>query len=326
MSDANDWSLNEQQKQVLRSVIADYYWMLQQWVSETERLQSQGKNLDGEALSEVDRLLKDLDNQFPEIKHNENNFSQSINYQKALKYRLKQEFKPEMLELKTAEAGARIIDYTAYYDSIKHSTWIKDAEKRLMQYEVVDQILSNGSFFDIEERLKYLTKFKNDFQDTVLFNALVEKYNIKFEIDDAIKLIDIEGNETTLQTFLEQNSNQLIYVDFWASWCAPCLREMPSSQSLQTDLKNEDITFLYLSTDRKDDIWKKAIDRHQLKAGKHFRILNGDNSTQMNELKVQFIPRYMIYDNKGQLVNKDAPRPSNREKLIAEFNRYLANQ
>lgn len=326
MADAKAWSLTEHQNQVLRSTIADYYWMLQQWVSETERLQSNGKSLDSEALSEVERLLNEIDNQYPDIKNNKNNFSQSISYQKALKYRLAQEFKPQMLELKTSGAGARIMNYTAYYDSIQHSRWIKEAEKRVMQYEVVDQILSNGSFFDIEERLKYLTKFKNDFQDTVLFNTLVKKYNVKFEIDDVIKLMDVEGNETTLEKFISENTDKLIYVDFWASWCAPCLKEMPSSQTLQADFKDENITFLYLSTDRKDDPWKKAIDKHQLKAGQHFRILNGDNSTAMNELKVQFIPRYMIYNNKGQLVNKDAPRPSDKEKLIAELNRYLANQ
>lgn len=326
MADAQTWSLTEQQNLVLRSAIADYYWMLQQWVSETERLQSNGKKLEGEALSEVERLIKELDDQFPEIQNNENNFFESINYQKAFKYRLRQEFKPQMLELKTTGAGARIMDYTAYYDSIQQATWIKDAEKRVMQYEVVDQILSNGSFFNIEDRLKYLTKFKNDFQDTVLFNTLIEQYHVKFEIDDDIQLVDMAGEKTTLQQFISEHKDRLIYIDFWASWCAPCIREMPSSQTIQKDLKNRNITFLYLSTDMRDEAWKKAIDKHELKTGQHFRILNGDNSTAMDELKVQFIPRYMIYDHKGQLVNKDAPRPSDREKLIAEFNRYLTNQ
>lgn len=91
-------------------------------------------------------------------------------------------------------------------------------------------------------------------------------------------------------------------------------------------MKNKEIIFLYLSTDRKDAPWKKAIEKHELKSGKHFRIINADNSTSMNELQVQFIPRYMIYDDKGQLVNEDAPRPSNKELLIEEFNRYLSNQ
>ncbi|WP_189629482.1 hypothetical protein [Roseivirga thermotolerans] len=45
----------------------------------------------------------------------------------------------------------------------------------------------------------------------------------------------------------------------------------------------------------------------------------------MEELNIPALPHYMIYHN-GRLVNKDAPRPSEREKLIAEFNRYLGKQ
>jgi hypothetical protein len=54
--------------------------------------------------------------------------------------------------------------------------------------------------------------------------------------------------------------------------------------------------------------------------------LNADNSKAMEELSVQFIPRYMIYNKEGILINKDAPRPSEKEILINEFTKYLGGE
>lgn len=301
------------------SIINDLYWQLKGAVDQEEFNTAESTN-------NIIHLLKEIEMDYPMVKKRTDSLLSSLNYQRYFRTIPNRVYKPKILTIETDQAGSKIKNYISLYDSIRESELFTPSERLVLQFSNVDLILQNTSFFDIEERLKYLTRFKNDFQDTVLFNALVQKYNVKFEIDDDIKLVDIEGNETTLQAFLEANDSHLIYVDFWASWCAPCLREMPSSQSLQAELMDENITFLYLSTDRKEDPWRNAIDKHELTTGKHFRILNGDNSTAMNELQVQFIPRYMIYDNKGQLVNEDAPRPSDKEKLIAEFNRYLANQ
>ncbi|NVK86038.1 MAG: TlpA family protein disulfide reductase [Cytophagia bacterium] len=301
-----------------KAIINDFYWGIKMAIEPDKFTQI-------ESSQKLILLLKQIEEQYPEVNARNDSLLNSISYQKFFRKIPITEFKPEILEIKSEQAASKINNYVSLYDSIRESELFTPSERLVLQFSNVDQILQNTSFFGIEDRLKYLTKFKNDFQDTVLFNVLVKKYNVKFEIDDEIKLVDIDGNETTFQAFLEANTNNLVYVDFWASWCAPCLREMPSSQSLQTDLKDENITFLYLSTDRKEDPWKNAVDKHELKTGQHFRILNGDNSIAMNELQIQFIPRYMIY-HKGQLVNKDAPRPSDKEKLIAEFNRYLANQ
>lgn len=184
----------------------------------------------------------------------------------------------------------------------------------------------NGNTFTIEDRLRYLTKFRNAFSDDALTNKLISKYNIKFEIDDALELIDTKGNKLNLKELIAQHNGKAIYLDFWASWCVPCIKEMPNSQSLQKTLADQNIEFIYLSTDRKEKPWSEAIAKHQLNTGLHYRITNADNSKTMEELAVQFIPRYMIFDKNGKLVNNDAPRPSEQEKLIQEFNRYLGQQ
>jgi len=46
----------------------------------------------------------------------------------------------------------------------------------------------------------------------------------------------------------------------------------------------------------------------------------------MQELNIPFIPRYMIYDKNGRLVNRDAPRPSDKDNLLRELNKYLEQE
>jgi hypothetical protein len=101
---------------------------------------------------------------------------------------------------------------------------------------------------------------------------------------------------------------------------------MPSSLEIQNEFSSQDLAYIYLSTDCKKQPWKHALERHELNSGIHYRIDNAGYSTKMQELNVPALPHYMIYDRNGQLVNKDAPRPSEKDKLIAEFNRYLGNQ
>ena len=162
-----------------------------------------------------------------------------------------------------------------------------------------------------------------DYQDTVLFNDFVKKYRVKFEIDDDVQLVDNSGKTGTLNEFISAHQGKVIYVDYWASWCAPCIAEMPSAKKLQKELNNKNIVYLYLSTDRKEEPWQKALKKLELQGNINYRIMNADNSMQMEELEIQFIPRYMIYDVNGRLVNKDAPRPSESELLKSQLMKLL---
>ena len=139
----------------------------------------------------------------------------------------------------------------------------------------------------------------------------------------SVQLVDNNGETGTLNEFITANKGKVVYVDYWASWCGPCIAEMPSSKKLQKELNNENIVYLYLSTDRTNDPWQKALRKLELEENINYRIMNADNSSQMDDLEIQFIPRYMIYDTKGHLVDKDAPRPSESKALTAQLLKLL---
>lgn len=131
-------------------------------------------------------------------------------------------------------------------------------------------------------------------------------------------------DEEKFNRFLEANRGMRpIYIDFWASWCGPCLREMPSSMELVDKYKGR-IAFVYLSLDDDIDAWKKAIKKHNIDRTfmtHHFRI--GSNSDAAKLFSVDKIPRYILIDKQGNYVNLDARRPSS-SLIHQDLDRLLA--
>ncbi len=184
-------------------------------------------------------------------------------------------------------------------------------------------MLSQSGFFSIKDRLKYLNRFKNDFEDSVMVQNLISKYNIEFKIEDDIMLEAATGEKLSMQELVAAHSGKVIYVDYWASWCGPCIKEMPHSKVLQAELTESPIVYVYISSDRTARPWKKAMEKHDLNEGLHYRITNASTSQGLEDLQIMFIPRYMIYDRTGKLVDKDTYRPSESDALKAELTKYL---
>ncbi len=102
-----------------------------------------------------------------------------------------------------------------------------------------------------------------------------------------------------------------VYVDVWATWCAPCKREIPYLKEIQAEFKDKDISFVSLSIDKMEhkDKWLNMVKEEQLSgiqimADKDFR---SDFVTAYN---INAIPRFILIDKEGNILNANAPRPS----------------
>lgn len=138
-----------------------------------------------------------------------------------------------------------------------------------------------------------------------------EKKHIYLTDNSVIHLEDLEGNSFIYEEIIEQHKGKVIYVDFWASWCGPCRKEMPASQELKERYKDKDVVFLYVSVDQNNSMWESANNSFQLNENS-FVALNYPKAKHFQLREVSNIPRYMLYDKSGRMLDDNALRPSNQ--------------
>jgi thiol-disulfide isomerase/thioredoxin len=110
---------------------------------------------------------------------------------------------------------------------------------------------------------------------------------------------------------LQDLKGQLVYIDFWATWCVPCIEEIPHLEHLQELLKGENLVFVSISIDKADDKgkWLQFVKEKALK-GKQAWAGTKSASTFKKALMMQSIPRFVLIDEKGNFLDVQAPRPS----------------
>ena len=124
-------------------------------------------------------------------------------------------------------------------------------------------------------------------------------------------LVDENDKYISFLDLIKIYKGNLIYIDFWASWCIPCLNEFPASQELQSQYRTKKIIFIFLSVDNNKKNW---LDRQnslkEVNRKNSYLLLNGFRSEIVSQQKIKSIPRYMIVEKNGLIVNADAPPPS----------------
>ena len=121
-------------------------------------------------------------------------------------------------------------------------------------------------------------------------------------------------------TSLADLKGKYVYIDVWATWCGPCKAEIPSLKKIEKKYHDKNIEFVSLSIDVKQahGAWKQMIIDKEL-GGIQLMSDNDWKSKFVTDYGIQGIPRFILIDPAGNIVNSDAPRPSDT-KLVDLFN------
>lgn len=113
--------------------------------------------------------------------------------------------------------------------------------------------------------------------------------------------------------------DKALLIDFWATWCGPCISEMPYSKKLSDESKDLPVEFIYLCTSDGSDMekWKSRIVEDKL-SGHHIFVEKRLNTALMNLLSLSGYPSYLLINKRGEYKTDIISRPSklDREKFL----------
>jgi thiol-disulfide isomerase/thioredoxin len=150
-----------------------------------------------------------------------------------------------------------------------------------------------------------------------------------------VHFLTYEPEKETFETFYDKNfKGKVVYVDFWGTYCGPCLEEFKhfTPKLKQHYSSNKGVEFLYVCGGdemRHRYMWREQIKKYKVEGNhvflnwtaydKLYRRLVADNKARIT------MPRYVVIDSKGNVAVKDAARPADKSKLFAQIDKsFLA--
>lgn len=137
-------------------------------------------------------------------------------------------------------------------------------------------------------------------------------------ISDELHFPDV-SNAKTFKDITEMYKGKVIFMDIWATWCAPCRESFAYVQPLQEYAKEHDIVLLYLSIDRPEekDKWKKMAAHYNLK-GEHILVQEAFKQEiydTFGNKGALYIPHCVIFGKDGKVRYKVAASPEKMDEL-----------
>lgn len=217
------------------------------------------------------------------------------------------------------------------------------SEKGLISYQKdVDAIsfISNsgetGLMLDflIAKKLTYLIDRKleevkdlgllDKINDTEIKEVLTRKYEYAEQLSRTkpSNQINEEVTEDFINELIKKHPNKVLYIDFWGTWCAPCMQELPHAEQIKTMFDKNDVVFVYLANRSGEIVWKKTIEERDIQ-GDHYLLTETQYSNMSKTFEINGIPHYVLIDKKGNIISKDAPRPSSGDVIINSIKELL---
>ena len=210
---------------------------------------------------------------------------------------------------------------------VRNGKWAEMlAASQLYAFAFKEEELTKTAIDSLDQLIQ--TSFTNDYIKQLLLSLCnrtgkkVEEINLQ-EIPTAANLqkYDSLSGEQLYNKILSDRQGKVIYIDIWATWCSPCKKQISHSIRMHEMLKDKNVSFVYLCCDSKEDIWKNVIRQYQMTGDQIF--LNKEQyAFWEKKFAIHGIPRFILVDKKGKIIDRNAPRPSS-EEILERINKLL---
>lgn len=159
--------------------------------------------------------------------------------------------------------------------------------------------------------IRQLPKIKN-----LQKNSIEDNYTALGKIFINFTLPDMKGKATTLADVVK--THKLTFIDFWASWCIPCCKDLPSIENLYRKYKKQNLTIIGVSLDTDYRQWHSAVYKYRL-TYPQLSDLKGFDSKVIKDYFIRSIPRNYLINQNGTIVGKNIPADALEDALKHEF-------
>ncbi|WP_010134723.1 TlpA family protein disulfide reductase [Ochrovirga pacifica] len=196
-------------------------------------------------------------------------------------------------------------DFKAYHQATE-----KKIENLLVEYDGMNDFLASSEKKNLEQFMEGLE------QQYFAANREVTDTEVGKPSPEFNDLENYKGGTTSLKDL----RGNYVYIDVWATWCMPCLQQIPFLQKLEEKFHGKDIKFVSLSIDNPNakDKWKQMISDKNMGG---IQLFANGNIPFVQDYQITGIPRFILLDKEGNIVDANAPRPSQPEleKILADL-------
>lgn len=203
-----------------------------------------------------------------------------------------------------------------------------DFERTLLYFEMIDSFVENQTlrdFFKHNSTIEtvqwssleiaknvadhYIANTKTDVYREIVERAIAKRMLLApGQPAPGFTLTDINGEEHSLSDY----RGKLVYIDFWATWCGPCRRQLPYLMKMKETYEGKPIAIIAISLDDDKNAWENMVRNDNMK-GIQLHADKAWLSDAAQKYQVRAIPTFVLIDAEGKIIEYPAPRPSEPE-------------